>query len=79
MKFKGIVIGMLAAILALNTVIAGVLITEAKKQSEIAITQLNLARYKSRYEIGMFGNDKKPWLDAINETDDLLDKLEQNK
>ena len=34
MKFKGIVIGLLAAILVVNTVMAGLLVTEAKKQSE---------------------------------------------
>ena len=79
MKFKGIVIGILTAILALNAVMAVVLITETKRQTKIAITQLNLARWKDRYEIDAFGDDKTLWLHAINETDDLLDKLEQNK
>lgn len=34
MKFKGTVIGLLAAILVVNTVMAGLLISEAKKQTE---------------------------------------------
>ncbi len=36
MKFKGIVIGLLAAILVVNSVMAGLLVNEAKKQSEYA-------------------------------------------
>lgn len=34
MKFKGIVIGLLTAILVVNSVMAGLLVNEAKKQSE---------------------------------------------
>lgn len=34
MKFKGFVIGLLAAILVVNSVMAGLLVNEAKKQSE---------------------------------------------
>lgn len=79
MKFKGIVIGLLSVILALNAVMAGILITEAKKQSELAITQLNLIRYQNRYQIEMYGDDGTFWIDAINKADTLLDKIESGE
>lgn len=59
MKFKGTVIGLLAAILVVNTVMAGILATEAKrqtveaeKQTKIELTQTKLMIENGYYEGG---------------------------
>lgn len=81
MKFKGIVIGLLAAILVVNTVMAGILITEAKKQTQIVMAHLNMSIYKDRYELGYeknigLQNEAQFWIDAVNEAKSLHDKIE---
>lgn len=52
MKFKGIVIGLLAAILAVNTIMAGLLVTEAKKQTEIERRIAHLIYWNEQYKNG---------------------------
>lgn len=81
MKFKGIVIGLLAAILVVNTVMAGILTTEAKKQTQIVMAHLNMSIYKDRYELGYeknigLQNEAQFWIDAVNEAKNLHDEIE---
>lgn len=53
MKFKGIVIGLLAAILVVNTVMAGLLVTEAKKQTEYEEIAARAIVTIGRYDTGV--------------------------
>ncbi|MFR1051194.1 MAG: hypothetical protein ACLSE7_05660 [Lachnospirales bacterium] len=73
MKFKGIVIGILTAIFALNAVMAGVLITEAKKQTRLQIAQANLIIAYGDYQNGWTHN-MGDWREAVqNEEKRILE------
>ncbi|MCI5704532.1 MAG: hypothetical protein MR272_04855 [Pseudoflavonifractor sp.] len=75
MKFKGIVIGILTAILALNAVMAGVLITEAKKQTTIALAQAQFSVCKE--EFSQERMDYTRWTQITDYTREILDKLQE--
>lgn len=70
MKFKGIVIGMLSVILAINAIMAGVLITEAKKQTTIALTQAQLSAWEKTYEQERIGYAE--WSQITDEASKIL-------
>lgn len=70
MKFKGIVIGLLAAILMVNTVMAGLLVSEAKKQTTIELATANLAYQSERYKSGL--DSIETWLVAIDKEQERL-------
>ena len=71
MKFKGIVIGILTAILDLNAVMAGALITEAKKQTRLQIAQANLIIAYGDYQNGWTYNIGD-WREAIQHEEERI-------
>lgn len=54
MKFKGAIIGILTATLAINCLTAYFLISEARAQTEIQATQLKIEMEIAQVEAGMY-------------------------